>query len=394
MRYIRHSTLLLPLLFLHHSTTVAQTLDTADDASMAESMDQAVQGLAKMRADYEKNSPAGFERWAKKHNFNISYNHPAKVPDQTGKAKKNDYTYLIQTKNSTSGCGGLVVALRRDMNDLGVSPCPTAITDSSVKGALVSYGGDAVKHNNTWTTQALGALVYNWQGFDPKNTAIQPLYVSTGLYASTSTILNSSSNFTKNNTEVFTYGLLGHVGFAPPLSGVLHNLYNNFGLSIGGVSNDISHKIAYNETLQYLPVSSDLGISQPIPISTLPLTIQYQPILIAQFDQAGQSNKESRLAFNNQYESVRIGPQIAVTLVPNPSQNTPYSFLQNLSASVTYHWAYETVGDKALPLFTANLSYALDPDKHFAVSASYQRGNDENTGIYLNQFLVGLTAKY
>jgi hypothetical protein len=119
---------------------------------------------------------------------------------------------------------------------------------------------------------------------------------------------------------------------------------------------------------------------------------RFEASLIGQFDQAEEHNKANRLAFNNQFDSVRVGPQLAVNLIPNTSADTPYA--KGLSASLMYPWAYETIGDKALPLFTANINYTLDEAKHFALSATYQRGYDENTGIYMNQYLIGLAAKY
>jgi hypothetical protein len=276
------------------------------------------------------------------------------------------------------------------MSDLGLSECPTPFDSGTVKGALFSYGGDAVKHNNTWTAQALGALNYSWEGWDPKNDFFQPIYFSTGLYGSTNTILNSAKSLTKNNTEVYTYGLMGSLGIAPPNRG----LYQNFNFSVGGVSNDLTNINAYNETIRYTPAWGDLWLAKPISIDPLPLSLRFEASLIGQFDQAGEHDKVNRLAFNNQFDSVRIGPQLALNLIPNTSEDTPYAFLKGLSASLIYHWAYETIGDKALPLFTANVNYTLDEAKHFALSATYQRGYDENTGIYMNQYLIGLAAKY
>jgi hypothetical protein len=279
MNYALSSSSLLMILFFTYASVEAQTLDTADNASMAESMDSAAQAFEKMKAQYRAASPDGYKQWAELRHFNISYNAPPKAaaagkiaagpqpaaPQQ--QAKTPSYTYIFQTKDSTSPCGGLVFALRRDMSDLGLSECPTPFDSGSVKGALFSYGGDAVKHNNTFTAQALGALNYSWEGFDPNNHFFQPIYTSAGIYGSTNTILNSSKSLTKNDTEVYTYGLLGSLGIAPPNRG----LYQNFTFSAGGVSNDVTYTNAFSEAIRYTTAWGDLWLAKPIPINPLPL---------------------------------------------------------------------------------------------------------------------------
>ena len=139
---------------------------------------------------------------------------------------------------------------------------------------------------------------------------------------------------------------------------------------------------------------ANLGLASRIRLTLFPCGFEFEANLIGQFDQAAEHNKANRLAFNNQYDSVRLGPQIVFNLGANPSGDTPYAFLKGLSASLIYHWAYETIGAKSLPLFTASVNYTLDEAKHIAISATYQRGHDENTGIYMNQYLIGLSAKY
>ena len=223
MKYMLLGTAPLIVYCLASSTSRAQTLDTADNASMAGSMDQAIQAVEKMKAEYKSADPAAYERWAKSRHFDVRYNAPKQLtatgkpatgvqpttPQQT-QTKPASYTFIFQNKSSDSPCGGLIFSLRRDITDLGLSKgCPTPFDDKSVNGALFSYGGNAVNHNDTWTAQALGALNYSWTGFDPSNHSSQLTGFNTGIYVSTSTILNSAKIFTKNNTEVYTYGLMG-----------------------------------------------------------------------------------------------------------------------------------------------------------------------------------------
>jgi hypothetical protein len=57
MNYALSSSSLLMILFFTYASVEAQTLDTADNASMAESMDSAAQAFEKMKAQYRAASP-------------------------------------------------------------------------------------------------------------------------------------------------------------------------------------------------------------------------------------------------------------------------------------------------------------------------------------------------
>jgi hypothetical protein len=185
--------------------------------------------------------------------------------------------------------------------------------------------------------------------------------------------------------------VLGSAEFAPPHT---IGLYHNFNFSAGGVSNDLTNVTAFNETIQYSPAWVEYYIARLFEVGTIPLYLQFDHSIIAKFDQAGEYNKAHKLLFNNEYNSVRLGPQIIVRLTPNKSEtDTPFLELTRFSAFLTCHWAYEFVGDRALPLFGAEVDYTLDDAKHFALTATYQNGYDENTGIWKNQMLIGLTGK-
>jgi hypothetical protein len=324
---------------------------------------------------------------------------PAQSTKAPSAAKTPSYTFLTQLPSDYSKCGGVIFALRRKLSDLGLSgSCPTPYNDPSVNGALFSYGGDAVGHNQTWTVQGLATLLYSTNPILPRpyNAAEAPAYSLEGLtfgpYFQSNTILNSSKTKSSGNTEAFSYGALGGITYAPT-SGI--GLYHNFEFSLGGTTNTLTHVGSYSQMLQYVPVLDPIFWA-PNRIGQLPLYWQFDPSLIAQFDQSSGHGKTGRLAFNNEYNSIRLGPQLMLKLTPNPNIteiDAGLLALERFSATVTYHWAYETVGDRALPLFSAEVDYTLDRDKHFAFSATYQRGNDEITGIYTNQYLLGLTGK-
>jgi hypothetical protein len=140
---------------------------------MFESLDQNAKALQKSMDDAKKADPDGFKKWQQSRKFNLSYRPTASTSGGNGAARQTkatqptpakapSYTYLFKNQNDLSSCGGLIVALRRDMSDLGLSNgCPKPFDANGVTGALLSYGSDAVKHNDTWTAQGLGALLYS-----------------------------------------------------------------------------------------------------------------------------------------------------------------------------------------------------------------------------------------
>jgi hypothetical protein len=330
----------------------------------------------------------------KRHSASIQPN-PTEVAQQDDSSGAPSYTYLWQANvHDKSKCGGLIFVLRRDMDDLGTDiwGCPTPFDDDSVKGAIFSYGNNLSGHNQKWTVQGLAALLYSTEPeFHPELPSYSLINLNIGPYFSADTILNSSKAKSEDNTEVLTYGIIGSASFMPP-----HTLgiWHNFDVKVGVVSDQLTNSTSLNGTLQYSPASADLYFARPFRVPQVPLNLRLDPSLIAQYDMASPCNEDNVLQFNGRCESFRIGPQLIVGLTPNPSiEGTGFDFLKRLSASVTYHWAYETVGSRALPLFSVNVSYTLDEAKHFGLTASYQNGYDEDTGIRKNQVLVGLSAK-
>jgi hypothetical protein len=103
------------------------------------------------------------------------------------KPADSPYTFLYKLPEDLSKCGGVIVALRQTMTDLGMSGgCPKPYNSAGVNGALLSYGNDASAHNETWTTKALAAIIFNT---NPELNLADPNYAvegfNFGAYAST-----------------------------------------------------------------------------------------------------------------------------------------------------------------------------------------------------------------
>jgi hypothetical protein len=71
MKYAFKASFLPLIIYFILPGALAQTLDTADDASMAESMDQAAQAFEKMKAQYAAASPGGYKQWAEKRAYPV-----------------------------------------------------------------------------------------------------------------------------------------------------------------------------------------------------------------------------------------------------------------------------------------------------------------------------------
>ena len=133
-------------------------------------------------------------------------------------------------------------------------------------------------------------------------------------------------------------------------------------------------------------------MNEPIPIFNRAAWLVFNPSVLIQY---AEVNGPNVLQFNGRSRALRLGPQLQLTYYPNKTIDSGDSFiaLSRLSAGVSYHWAREMVSGRPFDLFATNVSYALDPAGHLAISATYQKGRDESTGISINQILVGLTGK-
>jgi hypothetical protein len=71
--------------------------------------------------------------------------------------------------------------------------------------------------------------------------------------------------------------------------------------------------------------------------------------------------------------------------------------LQNFSLHAKY-WMLASLTSDPLDTdrryFQSNLLYNLDPDGHFAIDFQYRKGQEPGLGQRVNDFTVGLSAKY
>lgn len=345
---------------------------------------------------------------ANKPNAVASPANPAVAADAAAPASsstKRDFLNLGQCPSA-----GPIFALRQNLKDLGGFAAASAQTASGAgdpqacpspfdkaNGAVFSYSDDRVAHNRVTTFQGLGAVLFNL----PATYTVPPQDYhfageSIGAYASINDISNTSTKKASANADTTTYGLVGLFTIAPPGE---KGLYNDIRLSGGGVHDAIKNTDSANVTIAIDPTYTPLYINTPIFNSAAdPVSFLFNPELLIQDDAA--SGAKNVLQFNGKTNSLRMGPQFLIGMYPNKQcaqfgcEDSPFgSALYRISLTFLYHPYYELYSRAYHYWTNTSLQYQLDDAGHFAISGSYQRGLDENTGASTNLYLVGLTGK-
>jgi hypothetical protein len=279
--------------------------------------------------------------------------------------------------NIFGNCPGLIPLLRQDWKDIALLDCPQSVKQAT--GAQIAVTDDRVKNNVTWSTHGTAALVYNIPGTGQQ-------YWSTGAYATFDRATNSSLAQSDSNSNSLAYGGFLQTGFANPGDTYFASYLRVRG---GGVQDYVRNTTAANVTLEWMPVYENyerIHIHSPfVPIPGVPLIIRVDPVLLVQY--VAQTAGAKPLAFNDMSQALRIGPQLTLNFYPGTS------YFSRFHGSVTYHWAYEAYSGRQLDWFQSSLTYNLDDDGYIGLTGTYQRGHDEDTGVFKDVYTVGLTGK-
>jgi hypothetical protein len=272
-------------------------------------------------------------------------------------------------------CGGLTAVLRRNWTDIDIASCPQSVKDAT--GALLSYSYDKTSKNTSWTVNGTAAVIYT----------VPESILSMGIYGTLNQVRNSSvAEAEQSNINSNAYG--GFLEFVDT-NNTYPYIANYFQLRGGGADDNIKKTSNANITAVWIPVySSDyFHIHDPFnPIDGWPGRIRFDPELWVQY--AAVTGRNRTLSFNDQSEALRVGPQVALRFYPGTSE-----LLAHFRASVIYHWGYEVYSQRPITNLQANITYNLDTDGHLGLSLNYQRGQDEDTGVFSNVYLVSLTGK-
>jgi hypothetical protein len=176
----------------------------------------------------------------------------------------------------------------------------------------------------------------------------------------------------KSNVDTLAYGGLLNLEYTG-------STIQNFVMLRTGMTEDyVKNATASHTVLDWSPVVRTLYIHYPYNFSSfgIPILARFDPDLVARFDSA--TGKGQILAFNNMHEALRLGPEFALSLVPDPGRVS--GPLTRFSALFGYNIWYETYARKRLAWFTSSVNYNIDEAGNFGIKGSYNSGQDELTG--------------
>ena len=305
--------------------------------------------------------------------------------------KPDAITQLIQSnaqkapgERQYSPCAGWVFFVRQSWKYLGGgagAACPGDV--KSAQGAQISFADDRAANNRVATINGTAAVVYNSVTGDVP--APLPYAVSFGAYTTVDDVSNSATSQLKSNVDTLAYGGLLELGYT-------NSTGANFFTLRGGVVEDyLKNTTAGNAVLDWSPVIYPLYIQYPYHFSSwgLPIITRFDPDLVARFDSA--TGKNQNLAFNNMQDSLRLGPELTLSIWPDPGYVS--GALSRFSALFSYDIWYETYSKKQLTWFTSSLNYNIDDAGNFGIKGTFNRGEDVNTGKWTNIYTIGLSGK-
>lgn len=275
------------------------------------------------------------------------------------------------------GCPGLAFTLRKSWTDIDYGACPQDAGKAT--GAMLSYSGDQIKHNDAWSAQGTAALVYS---------PVANGSFATGVYTSINKLTNSSKTLASSDIDTLGYGAFIQYAVDNSIPDVA-DWKNYFRLRAGAVNDNVKVTTNANVVAEWMPVYNDGTIKLHTPIS-IPGTLalfRIDPEIQAQY--INVTGKSLTSAFNNRTEALPVGPQVRLALYPGTSD-----FWSHFVPSLTYWEAYEPYSARAVSWLDASLTYNLDKAGHLGLTLSYQKGNNvETAGTLTNIYTVSLTGK-
>jgi hypothetical protein len=349
--------------------TIWAKLSDADRAKLLKS-------AATMAASSDAQKPASAKNKTKTLSAAASAALAAKAPPAASPGSPAPKT---DTPNSIlGGCPGLGFTLRKSWTDIDYGTCPTEVDKAT--GAMLSYSGDQIKHNDAWSAQGTAALIYAPVANGP---------FATGVYTSVNKLTNSSKTLASSDIDTLGYGAF--IQYAVDSSSANAYAMNYFRLRAGVVDDNVKATTNANIVAEWMPVYDDgtIKLHNPIPIpipGTLAL-FRIDPEIQAQY--INVTGKSLTSAFNNRTEALPVGPQVKLTLYPGTSE-----FWSHFVTSLTYWEAYEVYSARAVSWLDASFTYNLDTAGHLGLTLSYQKGNNvETAGTLTNIYTISLTGK-
>lgn len=311
-------------------------------------------------------------------------NSPSKKPDAITKLLESN-EHKAPSEKQYSPCAGWAFILRQNWKDVGNSAgasCPGPAANA--QGAQVSFAHNRAANNQVVTINGTAAVIYN--SITGNMLAPLPYAIGFGAYTTVDDVSNSATSQTRSNVNTVAYGALLNLGYSTSTGG------NYFMLRGGSVQDFVKATTAANAVLDWSPVIYPFYIHYPYHFESsfgIPIITRFDPDLVARFDSATGTNKS--LEFNDMHDSLRLGPELALTILPDPGYVS--GVLSRFRALFGYDIWYETYSKKHLTWFTSSLTYNLDDAGNFGITGTYNRGQDVNTGKWTNIYTIGLSGK-
>lgn len=316
----------------------------------------------------------------------------AKESEAVPAPSKDKWTFILKkqqrnAKKEWSPCAGILALLRYDWVDVGTLSCPD--TTDFAQGAQFSFTHDRETKNKVWNAHGMAGVFYS-STEDNDINRYDLFRTAFGAYFSFDQ--NDNSKNKDEDVEKLAYGGSLELGISSPATVAWDHYIRIRG---GGVRDGVNNVDSVAITAEYIPSILDARIHYPsteILGIKLPFSYLFTPSLLAQYNRL--VSNDSGLAFNDRRNAYRLGPQLGLKIRPLAQDVAEDDIWSRWLITASYHWGYEFERGKDIELLNAAFTYNLDEVGHIGVTASYQRGNDEDTGVRANLFRVGLSGKF
>jgi len=271
--------------------------------------------------------------------------------------------------------------LRQDFTDVHLfseDPGPAA----QAKGAAFSYTSNDGSRNNLGAVHGMAAVVAKYTGGYGIGSAPGVLHYSLASYVTMDRLINSGTKISKSSSDTFTGGGSGEIGL--DMLGGQH-YFRGRGAA---VSDRIADTTSGSAVVEWIPVYRNLNIGSPssIPLAW-PIIYRFSPEIKARYDALPALYNPAVKEYD-----WRIGPQATLVYQMLPGEPVP-SFLQRLSGQTNFSWLVSDNG-RQYRWFESSLMYRIDDAGHVGLTASYKKGQAEDTGATMDIYFAGLSVKW
>lgn len=281
--------------------------------------------------------------------------------------------------------------IRQDFSDIHLFSAP--LPADQVEGAEFSWSDDNVAGDTAWTANGMVGLVASWGGDTAKPGSLSVMGTSLAMFLKAD---HEEHSLPGLDHDAYAYGGSFEIGVDTYDFGTHYIRYT------GSRHLDrIDDKDAYQSMVEWLYVNGKLHIGTPFPLLPTPSPEPGNYQWLARIDpelkiQHDVALDDHIIRFSGRSEALRVGPEVTLIIQPKglASPGSSLFDLNRLRLKATYHWDIETLSKQDFDWLSAGLIYNFDEDGNFGVSATYKKGNKEDTGAATDIVKITLTGKY